>query len=225
MHRLVPVSILRSLEVLAAVLFTFSAAHSQITNVTDDTATPIEGAGHDYIKMVSETVNPANGSVSLRIQVPTPKGRGITMPFSFSYDSNSVHHLIPAYYPNYGQALWTSNIGYLSQGGWQYSVPIASAAYWGVTAGTYPNFYTCNTYSAYTFSDASSSQHALNLGTQYSTFGSCPQSPVASGGDPQVVASIPATESSPNAWVPTVFTGDGTVYRFTSLGENPTGYN
>src|ERR1700683_314321 len=225
MHRLFPVSILRSLEVLGVVLLTFSAAHSQITNVTDDTATPIEGAGHDYIKMVSETVNPANGSVSLRIQVPVPKGRGITMPFAFSYDSNSVHHLISAYYPNYGQALWTSNIGYLSQGGWHYSVPRASAAYWGVTAGTYPNFYTCNTYSGYTFSDASGSQHALGLGTQYSANGSCPQSPVASGGDPKVLASISATVSDPNGWIPTVFAGDGTVYRFTSLGETSVGYN
>src|SRR5271154_7424104 len=95
-------------------LFLTRVAKCQILNVGDDTSTPIEGAGHDYIKMLSETVNPANGSVSLRIQVPTPKGRGITIPFSFAYDSNSVYHLLPDYYPNYGQVSWTSNTGYLS---------------------------------------------------------------------------------------------------------------
>jgi len=208
----------RSLVVLCVVLLVVSATHAQITNVTDDTSTPIEGAGHDYIKMLSETVNPANGSVSLRIQVPTPKGRGITIPFSFAYDSNSVHHLIPAYYPNYGQALWTSNIGYLSQGGWHYSVPIASTANWGVTAGTYPDFYTCQTYSAYTFSDGSGSQHALNLGTQFGPGGPCPQTPISSGGDQQVKAWIPATQNNPGGWTPTVSTADGTVYTFSSFG-------
>ena len=47
-------------------------ARGQITNVDDTTSTPIEGAGHDYIKALSETVNPANGSVSLSIQLPIP---------------------------------------------------------------------------------------------------------------------------------------------------------
>ena len=59
-------------------------AWGQVTNVTNETSTPIPGAGHDYIKMVSETVNPANGSVSLRIGVPVPPGRGLTLPFSFN---------------------------------------------------------------------------------------------------------------------------------------------
>ncbi len=33
----------------------------QITNVTNDQSRPIPGAGHDYIKLFSETVNPATG--------------------------------------------------------------------------------------------------------------------------------------------------------------------
>ena len=32
--------------------------------MTGDQASPVEGAGHDYIKMLNETVNPATGSVS-----------------------------------------------------------------------------------------------------------------------------------------------------------------
>ncbi|MGB2672760.1 MAG: hypothetical protein WAO11_18785 [Candidatus Acidiferrum sp.] len=63
---------------------------AQITNVTDDTATPVEGAGHNYIKLLSETVNPSSGSLSLRIQLPVPQARGTTIPFSLAYDSNGV---------------------------------------------------------------------------------------------------------------------------------------
>ncbi len=43
------------------------AAHGQITKVTNDQSTPIPGAGHNYIKLLSETVNPSNGSVSLSL--------------------------------------------------------------------------------------------------------------------------------------------------------------
>src|ERR1700687_2718403 len=66
---------------------TVSVTCSQITNVTNDQSTPIPGVGHDYIKLLSETVNPANGSVSLRLSVPVPKGRGLSIPFGFAYDS------------------------------------------------------------------------------------------------------------------------------------------
>lgn len=51
-----------------------SIASSQITNATDTTSTPVPGVGYDYVHMLMETVNPANGSVSVRIQVPAPKG-------------------------------------------------------------------------------------------------------------------------------------------------------
>jgi hypothetical protein len=52
---------------LLAAIFT-SAAQAQIISVGDDTATPAPGVGHDYIHLLSETVNPANGSVSWRIE-------------------------------------------------------------------------------------------------------------------------------------------------------------
>ena len=95
------------------VLLLASASLAQILSVGDDTSTPIPGVGHDYIRLLSETVNPANGSVSLRIQVPMPKARGITLPFSFAYDSNGVNHLIAVT----GRASWISNGAFLSAGG------------------------------------------------------------------------------------------------------------
>jgi hypothetical protein len=57
------------------------------------TATPVPGAGHDYIHLLSETVDPSSGNVSVRITLPTPPGRGLTIPFSIAYDSGSVHRL------------------------------------------------------------------------------------------------------------------------------------
>src|SRR5438874_7793061 len=93
-----------------------NTAHSQITNVTSDQAAPVPGVGHNYIKMLNETVNPATGSVSIRISVPIAPGRGITVPFSFGYDSNVARH-------KSGPASWTDNASYLGKGGWSYAVP------------------------------------------------------------------------------------------------------
>ena len=44
--------------------------------------------------MFGETVNPANGSLSLRIDLPTPKGRGLDIPFSILYSSSGVQRVI-----------------------------------------------------------------------------------------------------------------------------------
>src|SRR6267142_2035281 len=207
---------LKSWAIAFVLSLTISVACAQITNVDNTTSTPIPGAGHDYIHLLSETVNPANGSVSLRIQVPMPKGRGITLPFSFAYDSNGTHHLAPGV-P--GQVLWLSNAGYLSQGGWSYGVPITSFANWSITAGSYPNYYICNTYSDYLFGDPAGGRHALGLGTQISSSSDPCSSGPRSGGDAQVRASLPPAPSQ--AAVPvTVFAGDGTVYNFPTTWHN-----
>jgi hypothetical protein len=95
----------RPLILVIICFFTLSSARGQVLAVGDDTSTPIEGVGHNYIKMLSETVNPANGSVSLRIQASPAKARGITLPFAFSYDSNGVNHLVPGLVPKYNPTL------------------------------------------------------------------------------------------------------------------------
>src|SRR2546430_17705158 len=61
------------------------------------------------------------------MQVPMPKGRGMTPPFSCSYESGSVHNLLPM--PGRpGLAQWVSN--YFPQGGWGNSVPMAYDNQW-----------------------------------------------------------------------------------------------
>jgi RHS repeat-associated protein len=213
---------IRTIVTIFSFLMVVFSAQAQITNVKDDTSTPTPGVGHDYIHLLSETVNPANGSVSLRIQVPVAKGRGITIPFSIAYDSNGVHHIAAGTNPGY--STWLSSSGYLSQGGWKYSVPMVSLSAYNVQAGTYPNYYQCQTYSNYMFVDPSGGQHALVIGTQYSQdAGQCPGpgGPASTGGDPQVQASLPLTYPDPHynptataAWPITVLTNDGTDYNF-----------
>jgi hypothetical protein len=80
---------------LASILIPLVGATAQITNVTDDTSAPIRGVGHDYIHLLNETVNPANGSASVNIEIPLPRSRGITVPFGVAYNSNGTNHLLP----------------------------------------------------------------------------------------------------------------------------------
>jgi RHS repeat-associated protein len=138
------------------VLLITSVAQGQITSVGDTTSTPIPGVGHDYIKMLSETVNPANGSVSVRIAVPVPPGRGLTIPFSFGYDSNGVNPLYPQ--PN-GEAIAEPLNSYLSQGGWSYILPEITYTLGTQTEGKY----TCPFYTAYTMSDSQGSRYSLSV--------------------------------------------------------------
>jgi len=62
---------------------------AQITDVTNITSTPVPGVGHDYIHDLNEIVNPANGSVSVRIAAPIPHERGLNTPaYIYTYDSD-----------------------------------------------------------------------------------------------------------------------------------------
>jgi len=220
---------MRRLLVAALVFFVVSfpsVAHAQITNVGDDTMTPVPGAGHDYIHMLSETVNPANGSVSLRIQVPTPKGRGISLPFSFAYDSNGVNHVVSF---NPGSATWQSNTSYLAQGGWSYSVPLLNIHAWTVSVAPngQGNPSSCTFSSNYVFQDSGGGRHDLSLGAasyESGTLNSLCGSPVINGGDPQLTAALLTTptagDSSP---ITVVADADGTAYYFANTLREPVG--
>jgi len=102
------------LFVLIGVCCSPVTVQAQATNVSDMEATPIPDAGHNYTGMLEETVDPANGSLSVRINVPMPPGRKLTVPFAFAYDSNSA-------------TTTTIPVGrnpYLFQGGWKYTAPV-----------------------------------------------------------------------------------------------------
>lgn len=65
----VAVSAIRALSATLIAILLVSTIQAQIAKLTDHTFTPFPGAGHDYIKMLSETVNPANSSIGSHIHV------------------------------------------------------------------------------------------------------------------------------------------------------------
>ena len=92
---------------------------AQLPPTSSTTSTPVPGAGHDYLGSQLDTVNPASGSISVRIPATIPPSRGITLPFSFAYDSNGVN-----YVSNGGQsAQWSNGSSTVTMAGWSNSVP------------------------------------------------------------------------------------------------------
>ncbi len=141
---------------LIAAPFSFS----QITNITDDQTTPIAGAGHNYIQSGNEIVNPANGSVSFRFDAGVPKGRGLTVPFIFAYDTNGALHATPLN-PSPQQATWTSNNGF-GWGGWSFTVPFLSWSSRNVTDPHNPSN-VCNYVTDFVFQDPTGGRHFFGM--------------------------------------------------------------
>ncbi len=193
------------------ILVSPSIGVAQLLNVADDTSTPVPDAGHDYIHMLSETVNPANGAVSIRIQLPTPPGRGINVPFAITYDSGKVHHFAS---PQVGLGGLTGDFS-ASSGGWGDTLPVLSHFTWQIsiptTTGAASGQY-CYYSTGYLFQDFAGTQHPLGLAVvspntasegdasrqsctviaqvTRSRYGA---SEIALGGDAQVTASFPAS--------------------------------
>jgi RHS repeat-associated protein len=111
------------LALLAFVFALFSLpTFAQVASVADDTAAPVPGAGHDYIHLLSETVNPANGTLSLNINLPVPKSRGLTLPFALTYNSGAAGHPIPGAGYAYGA-------GGAGSAGWWNTLPTLQSTY------------------------------------------------------------------------------------------------
>jgi len=92
---------------------------AQITRPTAEQAPPVSGTGQHHAGGLSESVNPATGALSIRINTEVAPARGLTVPFAFGYDSNSAQHIT-------GGLGLTDNSSYLGQGGWSYMVPTLS---------------------------------------------------------------------------------------------------
>jgi RHS repeat-associated protein len=119
------------LAVVAIVLHgTTMLAQTGSTGIVNTPALPVAGVGHNYIQNLNETVNPADGTVSVSIDLPVPPGRGITTPLSIAYSSSNSTHMVPSFQPANGVATygWSPNWGFLSQGGWTYTLPTMSLA-------------------------------------------------------------------------------------------------
>lgn len=97
--------------------------HAQVAAVTEDQRPPVVGAGHSYIRDLSETVDPATGALDVTISLPEPAGqRGPAAPLSIVYNSSQYTRV------GWSGSLRGDNDGPDSRDGWRYSVP--SSAWW-----------------------------------------------------------------------------------------------
>lgn len=213
------------------------ACLAQLPIVTNATSTPIPGAGHDYLGGPAETVNPANGSVSIRLPVILPPSRGITLPFSFAYDSSGVSYVGLPPTTGYGSARWQSPSGAganpWTQGGWNHSIPTTSVTLltWTTLVDGGPTKVMCQGLVNFVFQDAHGNRHNLGL-TDFSDYGNNGQctlnsndwpkgfqgQSVSQGGEGPILASIPGNGAMVAA--PSVVDGDGVNYGFPDIADN-----
>ena len=217
-----------------------------LNSVNDQTRTPVPGEGHDYQKMLGETIDFSNGSVTFKINFPTPSGRGISLPYAWTYNSAAVNTLDST---DGNTPLW--NLEYQhpwpQQDGWNYAVgvPKATVQVFSITPPTGPpgqSLIPCNMQSGMTFTDGSGTQHNLYTGAQVvsytaqNDFSICPNSQIVRppGGDGEVAATIyPQAAANMAGSGPTtgyflIEDKDGTIYTFddsaTSSSPNVTAY-
>lgn len=155
---------LRALAIAFFISVAGSVASAQIETATSTTSPPIHGVGHDYINLLSETVNPATGALSITIGMPVPPARGLTLPFRIAYNSSTAHFLQARNMPNPTLSAWMTDTSSLTSGGWSYAIPMFSATEHSTPSRNpaTPNE-TCYYYTGWTLRDAQSQIHPLGL--------------------------------------------------------------
>lgn len=210
----------------------------QIPNLTDSTSTPLANRGHDYLGatlpqaspqgdpgrdalrifggVVSEYVNPASGSVSIRIGVTLPAGRRLSLPFTFAYDSEGAHYLESN---GANQLAWNSNTSYLASGGWAYSLPELSE----VRRQDVNGIYACDYAADYMFQNPSGERHAMYLAvtgpapgapTNSCSMTSPSRQTVTTAGEGPILATTTAPSGPFTVTAATITDADGTRYIF-----------
>src|ERR1700722_5860972 len=117
--------VLSCISIFCLVFVFTSNAYPQMPPSSSTTSTPVPGVGHDYLGEIGETVDPGTGSVRIGVSATMPPGRGLTLPFSFAYDSNGVNYVTRQ---GGGYLTWglpSSTI--VSTGGWSESAPAVTA--------------------------------------------------------------------------------------------------
>ena len=185
--------------IMGCLAFGSPAYTQQITGVGDTTSTPVAGVPHNYITGVSEIVNPANGALSIRIQVPTPHERGANWPTNaFTYDSSELYSLVPSWVTN-GNPLFTSLTGLALQDAEGSSVSGQTLTLSFTLPGPPYTTYECEVTSGYIYTDTNGGKHGLGLEVTTPVQGgpsACTEGPIAEyqnhyvGGDEQYKAYV-----------------------------------
>lgn len=218
----------RWIVVAALFIFMRPLLSQEITNVNSLTVRPTPGSGAGYIHGLNEIENPANGSVSLRMNVPLPKGRGITLPFSIVFDTIGKYNITDggsgtgrADFTGPGPELFERMAGPYTGLGFRYTMPFIIAL--GPFNFTDPDLgRECYFWTDYVFSDTSGSKHLLSMspggGDAYclGSFGFNITNGVCAD---YFCAATPSTSAESPLDVTDY---DGTVFHFSYLGNCPT---
>ena len=180
----------------------------QISSVTNQTLTPVSGVGHEYIGTLNETVNPSNGSLSLRLNFDVPQSRGLTLPFGISYDSAGIitSQLEATNYsvstPEwYGVFQWhdSDSLASIRSDGWGYSFPYILAGYgssYTINAVPPSQSYTCSYIPNLVYVDPAGTRHTMGI-LPMSNYGNAPgrcgEGILSAGVDSLFTVSQPAT--------------------------------
>lgn len=130
---------------LATSIFCFiaSVARAQVPDPVAAAQVPIPGAGHHYIGIGAETVNPADGSLSFDLPLQPPAGRQLSFPFGIHY--NASERFSPSGTgPGVNWVLFPAPPFQLN--GWNYQLPV-------YTAQVYQNPYGLNPQQQTTYCD------------------------------------------------------------------------
>ncbi len=182
---------------------------AQNAGVSDTTSTPVPGVPHDYITGLNEIVNPANGSLSVRVKAPIPHERGVNWPlYVFGYDSDNLFGLKPTWTASESSnttfyALTELDLIYQnSQMGQTINEQIT------LPTGQYTTAtYQCQISFGYVFEDPDGGVHSLGLGAKKDITppGACNYFPSESnyyvGGDEQYKATLNPNTNPPTATV------------------------
>ena len=183
----------------------------QDNSVNNLTIRPTAGSGHDYIQMLDEIVNPANGSVSIRIRIPAPPSRGFTLPLFIAYNSNGSLNLTDN---GIGDASFAPTTLAFRYGSWEYTVPYLTAF---PTTVSDPNNGDCPVQTGFLFSDPSGSKHMMGISSGDGSNACALVSFNSTGWDAYYRAKIPSVSQ----WPSPVDISDnaGNVYRI-GLDDN-----
>jgi len=139
---------------------------AQVPDPTIAAMAPVQGAGHDYIGIGSETVNPADGTFTFNLPLNLPPGRQVNMPFGLRYASYEQYKIG-------GNGIggnvnwWPVPNAPFQFYGWSYLLPTyAAQAY---TEDSEPNPNANPPYSSYLYCDGTEN-YVLRIGDYQDTF-------------------------------------------------------
>jgi hypothetical protein len=98
--------------IVMPVMFAYvPALFAQVADPVIAAEAPVPGSGHSYIGLGSETVNPADGSLTFDLPLKTPPGRQISMNFGIRFSGSEQFHLTNQDSPGGQQHLGWSRTG------------------------------------------------------------------------------------------------------------------